>query len=363
MACILFVIDVMRPGGGAQKILKEVLYSLHGHGHKVKLLVLKRTAYMLDMQAINVECILNDEKERLLVHTFEITQKIYEESKQYDIIVSFMDFIVCYFVTLACMLAHKPYYAFVRCEPSFVAKTFANAEVNHNIYALCLQGASKVVCNSQSSCNDVVKNFGVSLDKVHLLYNPINLQYVAQRAEEKSSMPLKKKGEIFCICIGRLNAQKNYSTILHAFKDMKSHIKLFILGDGELKVQMQDFVREHGMENVYMLGYKDNIYPYVRDADIFIHCSFSEGFSNALLEAASLGLPLVLSNIAVHAEVFEQGALFFEPNDAYGLQRQVQLLAESEKMRKELSSKVLKAVALYAQRDFKAELLSIFACC
>ena len=356
-------------GGGAQKVLAVILRLLKDNGYGVKLLVLKRSEKEVKIDEIEIEWILQDVSQALLPNSFLILDKITNEAKSYDLLVSFMDFITCYFVAMSARLAKIPYFAFVRCEPSFVLNAFDFKGINRDLYALCLQESKKVICNSKVSCSDVERNFGVSKYKIDLLYNPIDFANIDKKANE---IPqdfiefIKNKGSdiINCFVVGRLVKEKNYFTLLESFKILKKKgalkIRLFILGEGEERDKIEAFIRKNSLQNIYLLGLKSNVYQYLKYADIFIHMSLSEGFSNAVLEACVLKKAMILSDIPVHRELFcdKVEALYFK--DCKHLSRQIESLAKSEQKRLELSQNAFLKIKDFGVENFTKKVLEIF---
>ena len=357
---LLFVIDVMCSGGGAQKILPVILNVLQQNGIVTKLLVLKKTQELVDLQGIDVEFILQNESAKLTTNTFVILDSIIKSAQGFDVLVSFMDFITGYFVALAAGILKIPYYCFVRCEPSFVAKSFSQPQVNHDLYALCLQNAQKVVCNSKSSCLDVKNNFQVAREKIFLLYNPINAQEILQKAQESlSQLKSLPKNKILCVAVGRLHPQKNYLTLIQAFKELQN-CQLWILGEGEQRTELEALIQQEQIDNVALLGYQPNIYPFLKTADIFVHSSFSEGFPNVILEAAFLKKPLILSDIPTHRELFtKEGAEFFAPENVGELIDLLGKLASNPKERTRLSKGAECVIVNYQNESFEKMLLNV----
>ena len=76
---------------------------------------------------------------------------------------------------------------------------------------------------------------------------------------------------------------------------------LLILGDG---VEITS-IKKIAQESIKILGNVDNVGDYINNSDIFVSCSFSEGFPNSVLEALSSNLVSVLSDIPAHCEVYE----------------------------------------------------------
>ncbi|MDA3968321.1 glycosyltransferase [Helicobacter ibis] len=354
---IYFIIDVMRKGGGAQKVLSIMLPHLKD---RVELIVLKRTENLLEIPSIKTHYILESESEALLPNSFLILDKITQIAKDSTLLVSFMDFITGYCTSLSSQILKVPYYCFVRCEPSFVEDSFPQAYINHKLYELTLQNALKVVCNSSSSCNDVITNFGVAKDRVELLYNPIDTQSIDRLKNEEFTFN-KKEGEIFCVAVGRLHAQKNYKTLLESFKllqDEDSSFHLYILGDGEQRGELEEYILQNNLKNITLCGFQKNIYVFLKHADIFIHASLSEGFPNVLLEAAYLKKPLVLSDIPVHREIFcEDSSVFFESSSALLLKEGIK---KAHINKDALVTNTEGAIQKYLQNGFFEKLDDIF---
>ena len=358
---IVFVIDVMRKGGGAQKVISILLPILQNNGFFVELIVLKKTTQLLEIPNIKRHYILCNESQSLVSNSFFILEQMTQIAKDADLICSFMDFATSYFVGLSAKILLKPYYVFVRCEPSYVVKTFSQAMINQKLYSLCLQGAQKVICNSNSSLRDIVENFGVKEEKGEVLYNPIDFRSLEILANRGQKIQRVDK-EIICVSVGRLHSQKNYHILLEACRVLQEHrenIRFFIIGEGELRTELENKKKEYNLVNLEFLGYHANMYGFLKSADIFLHLSSYEGFPNAVLEAASFSKPLILSNIRPHREVFEKNALFFEVDDVEGLCECIKAM-EDEKVREHFSLTARQCVESFSYERFEKEVLEEF---
>lgn len=365
---ILFVIDVMRQGG-AQKVLAVILKILCENKYTVGLVVLKRTSSLMSVCSdVGVHFILENENEALLSNSFKILDKATQIAKNYDLLVSFMDFITSYYVSLSAYLLKKPYYICVRCEPSFQARSFEYMLINNALYEVCLQNASKIICNSRSSCNDVARNYKVQTSKVFLLSNPIDIERIRQLScvdnpTWQKFVVNKRENEIFCFMCGRLVEGKNYQVVFEAFRELgEANISLFILGSGEYGGVLENYKKQYRLDNIYFLGYQENIYSFLKWADIFIHASLSEGFPNAVLEAAALKKPLILSDIPPLREFFceDREAVFFTANDSGALVDKIMELATNKNKREALAQEAFRSVSSYSLENFSKTLLKLF---
>ena len=72
---------------------------------------------------------------------------------------------------------------------------------------------------------------------------------------------------------------------------------LMLIGDGNLKEELQKYIKELSLnDKVYLLGKKENPFAYILKADCFVFASNHEGFPNVLVEALACGLPVITTD-------------------------------------------------------------------
>lgn len=106
------------------------------------------------------------------------------------------------------------------------------------------------------------------------------------------------------IAAGRLSAEKNYPMLIDATPAMRD-VRVEILGSGPDEADLQALIAQRDVaDHVHLLGYYDRAAALAQmaKADIFVQVSLFEGHSLALLEAATLGLPLIVSNVPAQIE-------------------------------------------------------------
>ena len=124
------------------------------------------------------------------------------------------------------------------------------------------------------------------------------------------------------LCVGSLRAAKNQSLLVTAMQRLAERgqdVTLLLLGDGPLRPILERQVREYNLNNqVIFRGRVPNVLDYLYAADLFVLPSSVEGLSNALLEAMSVGLPCVASDIPGNRVPLQHdvNGLLFEPNNA-----------------------------------------------
>ncbi len=121
--------------------------------------------------------------------------------------------------------------------------------------------------------------------------------------------------------VGRLVEQKDYPTLLKGFAvaaSKNSHLKLLVLGDGELREKLVMLAIELKIENkVVWLGKVDDVPKYMAIMELFVLPSLYEGFGLVLLEAMSLDVPVIASANPTSLEVLGQARSCFFPVGDY----------------------------------------------
>jgi glycosyltransferase involved in cell wall biosynthesis len=88
--------------------------------------------------------------------------------------------------------------------------------------------------------------------------------------------------------------------------DKETH--LVIIGNGELRSQLEEQVREYGLTDVvHFMGDRDDVHNLLASLDYFVLTSITEGFSIALLEACAAGLPVIATNVGGNSEIIRHG--------------------------------------------------------
>jgi len=162
--------------------------------------------------------------------------------------------------------------------------------------------ADAIVCVSRGVAMDVKRFF--SLQQLPLVI-PVSVN--TQRIRKLASSPFNagdrfifQAGITTILSIGRFAPQKDFITLIEAFALLhatKPNTHLCIIGDGPDKEKIVDCIKHYNLEkSVYLLGWKQNVYPYIKASDIFVLSSNYEGFPYVLLEAAALGKPIVATD-------------------------------------------------------------------
>ena len=186
-------------------------------------------------------------------------------------------------------------------------------------------------------------------NKFELLYDPI---ISVRKINKKKSEPIEDEKIInseFYLAIGRLTKQKNFSFLIECFKDIivkNKDIRLIIIGNGENRFILEKLILKYNLSNnIYLIGYKENVFKYLKKSKAFVLSSLWEDPGFVLVEAIFCNTLVLSSNCPSGPKEIlenERGFLFKSNNkqdfiDKFYLMRS---LTNNEKFKKKLNAKI-----------------------
>lgn len=142
----------------------------------------------------------------------------------------------------------------------------------------------------------------ISSGRVTIINNGVNADAFDYNEElrKKVRLSLGVDDKVVVGHVGRFFPQKNHSYLLDiyaAFYNLRPNSALILVGDGELRQQMEEKVKQLGIENnTYFLGLRSDINELLQGFDLFLMPSLYEGLPVVGVEAQAAGLPLVISS-------------------------------------------------------------------
>jgi len=191
------------------------------------------------------------------------------------------------------------------------SKNFKHTITRWLVYKLYPK-AEGVVAVTHEIAREMIELIGVPRNKISIIHNPVNISLIQQKSRQTVSHAwLDNKEYPVIIAVGRLIPAKDYETLVEAMSILNKHatIRLIIIGEGTEKLKIASRINQEGLyDRIDMLGYQENPYAYMKHADLLVVSSVYEGFVNVLLEAMSLGVPVVSTKCpSGPAEILDNG--------------------------------------------------------
>ena len=140
-----------------------------------------------------------------------------------------------------------------------------------------------------------------------------------------------------------MSKEKGFKTLIYAVNLIKDEtFVLDIIGDGDQRKNLSKLIKHFKLENkIFLRGYHKNPAKYFKKADLYINCSFFEGFPNAVVEAISYDLPVICSkSYGGISEILSngKGGHFFEAGNHLNLANLIsKFLTEQKKFQQKTS--------------------------
>ncbi|PSV46990.1 glycosyltransferase, partial [Photobacterium sp. GB-36] len=165
--------------------------------------------------------------------------------------------------------------------------------------------ADRIVCVAGIVKNDLVNNFNIKNDIVSVIYNGHDLEQIKALSCYDENLIT-----VDLISVGRITYAKGHWHMLRALSEVKKaypNITLTIVGGYELddvKSSLDIIIEYFNLKNnVNFVGFNDNPYKFMRNSKVFLLSSIFEGFPGVVIEAISLGLPVVSSDSGGATEI------------------------------------------------------------
>ena len=192
-------------------------------------------------------------------------------------------------------------------------------------YRLLAPLAARFVAVSEGVAEDLAAAAGLRRERISVIHNPVLEADFAARAAAPAPHPWFREPLPVIVTAGRLVAQKDHATLLHALAHLRRRLpaRLIILGEGPLHEALRRHAAALGLgPHVDLPGFVANPLPFFREAAAFALASRHEGFGNVLVEALGCGTPVVATDCPHGpAEILRRGAFgrLVAPGDAAAL--------------------------------------------
>jgi glycosyltransferase involved in cell wall biosynthesis len=199
----------------------------------------------------------------------------------------------------------------------------------------------KIICISNAVKRFVIENEHIRNDKTCVIYNGIEIPYhiSMMNNNNKKSITGFEDNSFVIISVASLTHHKGHQVLLDAVKKVSvkwPQIRVVIVGDGPVKKILENFVLRSGLSSkVLFAGEQENVFPFLNCSDLFVLASIDrEGLGISIIEAMSLGKPVIASNLGGIPEVVQNGinGLLFTPGHSEELALAIEKMIETKQM-------------------------------
>lgn len=168
--------------------------------------------------------------------------------------------------------------------------------------------ATQIVAISEKTKQSILAIYPDTADKLQLIYNGYDFAGIKEKAKENLEIEIAEKS----ICsVGRIEYHKGSDNNLEILKSLHQKgypYHLYYIGSGDLEEELKNRVKAYQLSDyVHFLGYQKNPYPYLKQMKVLLSSSLQEGFPGVYVEALTLGVPFVSTDVGGVAELSQNG--------------------------------------------------------
>lgn len=306
----ILIIENNLAGGGAEKVLLTLLEHLTPPKYNVTLLLIKNKGiYINDIPShIDVQYMIDVTKGDVeFPKVSDILTKFYREKidNDYDVEIAFLEGPPT--KLLACSQnKHSRKIAWVHIDLEKVHWTypyFQSIEEERDYYLKM----DHVVFVSENAQKGFEHLFGTKLPNALVINNPINTTKIQCLAEKNP----KEYSNFTCVVVGSLANRKGQSRLLYSMGrlfQLRYRFHLYLIGEGSEEKSLKELSHILNIsEYVHFTGFQRNPYSYMKNADLLISSSITEGYPLVSCEALTLGIPVLATDCAGNRDVLQNG--------------------------------------------------------
>lgn len=295
--------------GGAQRVCVNLANELYSKGFDVTLVVLNLYNNFFQSELEEQIKIVNLNKANSKVAFFSIMKYVLNEKPMkvlsFHPQISLVLLMIKKLLRLKFRLIGRNITALSienKLKPSFSLKCA------HFLFKMTLKYLDLIIAQSEGMKQDLIRNYNCREDNIVVINNPVN--HSIEKAAEKNKNKIFNKKKI--LFVGRLDKQKGLHYLIDSFSillEKYPNAILEIVGDGSLKGELFDKINKLNIDHaVQIKGTTKNVIDFYQNCDVVVLSSYYEGFPNVLIEAITMGVPIVSFDSPFGpSEIIEEG--------------------------------------------------------
>ena len=338
----------MHPGG-TEKYVIRILGSLSKEEFRTYIIIDKKEGALLpeliDMvdevtEIKNQSGFINRIKYLFNTYKFFINNRIDIVQAHNDISIFFI------FLSAICARVHTLVYSqrhsgWLQSFKSDNSHGFWPADLKNGIIGFISRNwADYIFVNSNHIKNQLLSDYKVSADKIHVIHNSIkkiNLMNETEKINFKDDNNILLDKIVIGV-VARLTKIKNISILIEVAKKINKENYFFVvIGDGPEKTNLIKKIKSYKLEhNFKLVGEKNNVLDWVQNFDIAVLPTLIEGFPNSILEYMICAKPVICTDVDGVSEVVvdKRTGLLVSANDKDNLYNAIIKLINNAELRK-----------------------------
>lgn len=298
-------------GGGAEKILSTIVSNLDPKKYDIDILEIEHFDKGYEPVPDNVRILkaLQDYRQprwlrallwRLRIYFPRLTRRLLVKD-QYDVEVSFT-------------IMNPPLLFSKRKEVKKISwihgsiEEFLTDSSKRESHKRQLNAADTIVGISKKTSNSIKEVYPEYSKKLITVYNGYNFESILEKSREKIDIEIEPQS----ICtIGRIEENKGSDRVVEVIRLLHQQGKkyhLYFIGAGDMEEELKKKVQAYQLEDyIHFLGYQKNPYQYLSHMEVLLSMSKQEGFPGVYVEALSLGVPFVSTEVGGAEELSQKG--------------------------------------------------------
>lgn len=223
------------------------------------------------------------------------------------------------------------------------------------VFKTAIKNSQKILVPSNFVKKQLTDNYRINKEKIIVTPEAVDNKLSKIKTSKKIDFP-------YIFYIGNAHPHKNIEGLIKAFLILKKkhNIKLVLAG-GE-HYFWQRIKQEYKVDGIVYTGHISDgeLVSYYKNALCFVMPSKEEGFGIPLLEAMSMGCPVVSSNAGSLPEVGGDAAIYFDPANINDMTQKITKVLYDEKLRQNLIQKGLQRVEAFSWKRLAEQTLEVY---
>lgn len=206
---------------------------------------------------------------------------------------------------------------------------------------------------SEPTKNTFIHKIPIDPNKTTVYYNRLDGTEIIEKAQEIPETTFSKDYANL-LTVGRVSSEKGQDMIpqvVRSLIDKGYAVRWYIIGDGPNMERIKDLIIKESVDkNVFLLGVKNNPYPYMKVCDIYIQPSYTEGYSTTICEAGILGKAIIGTKPSggIRDQIENERSGLIVDASVEGIEKGIIRLIEDPLLRKKFEKNIL-------EKDFEGK--------